>query len=60
MLREADYLDLADSFVGLGHADRLGRVFIGHDLSAAKVVSSKDDAINEIFWFTGTWDFPAE
>lgn len=60
MLREADYLDLADSFLGLGHTDRLGRIFIGQDLSAAKVVSGKDDPIYKIFWFTGTWDFPAE
>lgn len=60
MLREADYLDLADSVVGLGHADGLGRIFIGQHLSAAKVVSSKDDPIYEIFWFTGTWDFQSK
>lgn len=58
MLSAADYLDLADGFMGLGHADRLGRIFIGQDLSAAKVISSKDDPIYEIFWFTGTWHFP--
>lgn len=46
--------------MGLGHADRLGRIFIGQDLSAAKVISSKDDPIYKIFWFTGTWDFPAK
>lgn len=46
--------------MGLGHADRLGWIFIGQDLSAAKVVSGKDDPIYEIFWLTGTWDFPAK
>lgn len=54
---EADYLDTTDSFMGLGHADRLGWIFIRQHLSAAKVVSSKDDPINKIFWLTGTWDY---
>lgn len=53
---EADYLDTTDSFMGLGHADRLGWIFIRQHLSAAKVVSSEDDPINKILWFTGTWD----
>lgn len=53
----ADYLDTTDSFMGLGHANRLGWIFIRQHLSAAKIVSSKDDPINKIFWLTGTWDF---
>ncbi len=55
-----DYLDTTDSFMGLGHADRLGWIFIGQHLSAAKVVSSKDDPINKILWLTGTWDYKAK
>ena len=54
---ETDYLDATDSFMGLGHADRLGWVFIRQHLSAAKVVSSKNDPINKILWLTGTWDY---
>lgn len=50
---------MADGFLGLRHADGLGRVFIRQDLSAAKVVSSKDDPINEIFWLAGTRDCSA-
>lgn len=53
------YLDTADSFMGLGHADRLGWILIRQHLSAAKVVSSKDDPINKIFWLTWTWDCAA-
>lgn len=56
LLEETDYLDATDSFMGLGHADRLGWIFIRQHLSAAKVVSSKDDPINKIFWLTGAWD----
>lgn len=52
----ADYLDTRDSFMGLGHANGLGWVFIRQHLSAAKVVCSKDDPINKIFWLTGSWD----
>lgn len=55
-----DYLDTTDSFMGLGHADRLGWIFIGQHLSAAKVVSSKDDPINKILRLTGTWDYTAK
>lgn len=51
-----NYLDLTDSFMSLGHTDTLGWVFIRQNLSAAKVVSSKDDPINKVFWLTGTWD----
>ncbi len=54
------HLDTADGFMGLGHADRLGWIFIRQHLSAAKVVSSKDDPINKIFWLTGTWDYVAK
>lgn len=52
----SEYLDAADGFVCLGHADGLGGVFIGQDLCAAKVVSSKDDPVDEIFRLTGTWN----
>lgn len=51
-----DYLDAADGFVRLGHADGLGGVFIGQDLSAAKVVSSKDDPVDQVFRLTRTWN----
>lgn len=59
LTKEVDYLDTTDSFMGLGHADGLGGILIRQHLGAAKVVSSKDDPINEIFWLTGTWDFSA-
>lgn len=59
-LAEADYLDVADSFMGLRHADRLGWILIRQNLSAAQVVSSKDDAINKIFGLTGTRDCSAK
>lgn len=59
LTKEADYLDTTDSFMGLGHADGLRGILIRQHLSAAKVVRSKDDPINEIFWLTGTWDFAA-
>lgn len=57
---EADYLDTTDSFVGLGHADRFGWVLIRQHLSAAQVVSSKDDPINKVLGLTGTWDYAAK
>lgn len=44
----------------LGHADGLGWVFIRRHRGAAKVVSGKDDPINEILWLTGTWDYAAK
>lgn len=58
--KRADYLDATDSFLGLGHADGLGWIFIRQHLSAAKVVSSKDDPINEILRLTGTWNYAAK
>ena len=47
------YLDPADSLLGLHHADVLGRVPLREQLGGAQVVSSKNDAINKIFWLTG-------
>ncbi len=46
--------------MGLGHADRLGWIFVRQHLSAAKVVSSKDDPINKIFRLAGTWNYAAK
>lgn len=55
-----DYLDTTDSFMGLCHADRLGWIFIRQNLSAAKVVGSKDDPVNKILWLTGTGNCSAK
>lgn len=54
--QRSDYLDAADGFVCLRHAHGLGGVFIRQDLSAAKVVSSKDDPVDEVFRLTRTWN----
>lgn len=45
------YLDPADSLLGLHHAYVLGGVPLGQQLSGAQVVCSKDDSINQVFWF---------
>lgn len=43
--------------MGLRHSDRLGWIFVRHHLCAAKVVSSKNDPIDEILRLTGAWNF---
>lgn len=55
-----EYLDPADSFLGLHHADVLGGVPLRQQLSGAQVVSSKDNSINQVFWFAGSWDWARE
>ena len=50
------YLDPADCLLGLHHAYVLGGVPLRQQLGRAQVVSSKDNAINQVFWLTGTWD----
>lgn len=50
-----EYLDLADSFLGLHHAYVLGGVPLRQQLCGAQVVSGKDDSINQVFWFAGSW-----
>lgn len=55
-----EYLDMADSLLGLCHADGFGWILVRQHLSAAKVVSSKDDPVNKVFWLTGTWDYAAK
>ena len=54
------YLDTTDSVLCLGHANRLGWIFIRQHLSAAEVVRSEDDPVNKILWLTGTWDYAAK
>lgn len=54
--RDLEYLDPADSLLGLHHAYVLGRVPFRQQLSGAQVVSSKDNSINQVFWFAGSWD----
>lgn len=44
------YLDPADSLLGLHHAYVLGGVPLRQQLGGAKVVCSKDDSINQVFW----------
>lgn len=55
-VRDVEYLDPADSLLGLHHAYVLGRVPLRQQLSGAQVVSSKDNSINQVFWFAGPWD----
>lgn len=55
-----EYLDPADSLLGLHHAYVLGGVPLRQQLSGAQVVSSKDNSINQVFWFTGSWDWTGE
>lgn len=55
--RDLEYLDPADSFLGLHHAYVLGRVPLRQQLSGAQVVSSKDNSINQVLWFAGSWDW---
>lgn len=55
-----EYLDPADSFLGLHHAYVLGGVPLRQQLSGAQVVSSKDNPINQVFWFAGSWDWARE
>lgn len=45
------YLDPADGLLGLHHANVLGGVPLRQQLSGAQVVCSKDDPINQVFWF---------
>lgn len=52
-----EYLDPADSLLGLHHANVLGGVPLRQQLSGAQVVSSKDNSINQVFWFAGSWDW---
>lgn len=51
------YLDPADSLLGLHHAYVLGGVPLRQQLSGAQVVSSKDNSINQVFWFARSWDW---
>lgn len=55
-----EYLDPADSLLGLHHAYVLGWVPLRQQLSGAQVVSSKDNSINQVFWFAGSWDWARE
>lgn len=55
-----EYLDPADGLLGLHHAYVLGRVPLRQQLSGAQVVSSKDNSINQVFWFTWSWDWARE
>ena len=52
-----EYLDPADSFLGLHHAYVLGGVSLRQQLSGAQVVSSEDNSINQVFWLTGSWNW---
>lgn len=54
--RDLEYLDPADSLLSLHHAYVLGRVPLRQQLSGAQVVSSKDNSINQVLWFAGSWD----
>lgn len=54
--RDLEYLDPADSLLSLHHSYVLGRVPFRQQLSGAQVVSSKDNSINQVFWFAGSWD----
>lgn len=54
------HLDAADSLLRLHHADVLGGVPLRQQLSGAQVVSSKDNSINQIFWFARSWDWARE
>lgn len=55
-----EYLDPADSLLGLHHAYVLGWVPLRQQLSGAQVVSSKDNSINQVFWFAWSWDWARE
>lgn len=55
-----EYLDPADSLLGLHHAYVLGGVPLRQQLSGAQVVSSKDNSINQVFWLAGSWDWARE
>lgn len=50
------YLDPADSLLRLHHADVLGGVPLRQQLGGAQVVSSKDNAIDQVFWLAGSRD----